>query len=107
MTELQIELPVKLNGIIITKNVRFVLDEIQANCTLGFDKPVYNNEGIKTFNEYAAEINNYLIEIIADAAIGEDISKENQLLVNLHWILNKLNYLSLSEDLINELNKTM
>lgn len=105
MTELTVELPVKLNGAIITRDVFIVLDELQTGGTLTWDKSEYNNEGIKDLNEYAAEINNYLIEIIACANINEDVSKETNLLANIHWLRDRLNSLSLPDDLMKQLNK--
>ncbi len=108
MTELTVELPVKLNGAIITRNVHFLLDEIQTDGTLDNIKPEYNNAGLVSIDQYITEISNYLIKIIATeaASFNDNEPEETELLTNLHWLREKLNSLAIPSELIAELRKT-
>lgn len=98
MTEFQVEFPVKLNGVIITKDVYGVLNDMQTNGTLQFDKPIYNNGGIADINEYIGGIYNYIIEVIACASLDESTEPEKLILTNLFWIRKQINYFKVPDE---------
>ena len=104
MTELQIELPIKLNNVFITRGVVNQLDLLQTNCSKDCDKPNIDNGGITDYIAFLNELSEYFMSIIAYAALTEDMSKENKLLIELYWLKNVFSDFKIPDELIKELN---
>lgn len=100
MTELKVEFPIKLNGVFVTEDVHFVLNEFQTNRGIGCDNPEYNNGGIASLNEYISDLNNYIIEIMALSNFNEKLETEKEMLTNLHWIRERINRFKIPDNFL-------
>ena len=100
MTNLKVELPVKLNGAIVTPGVLYFLNFVQSE--FSFDNPslVYDNEGVKSMCNDIDELYNYIIGHIANADSDTDISKETQLIVKLYYLRENLNHCRVPDEFI-------
>ena len=102
MTEITVEFPVKINGAIITRDAHNALDSLQTGGTLDNNKISYDNGGITNINEYFSDLNNHFIEIIALASLSESNEREKEMLVNLHWIRDRINSFKVPDELLSK-----
>jgi len=102
MTELKIELPVKINGVIFTENVRRTIGDFQTDGSLEWDIPDYNNGGIASMNKYISDIYNYFIHAIAIADKDDPTREEMEMLTNLYWIRERINDCRVPDKLLSD-----
>lgn len=86
MTELNIELPVKINGVIITSDL---LGQVELLQDVGTDNAP--NSLIRTYKEQLTEISDYLIGVISENNKDFDCAIEIKHIQSIYWMKSMLN----------------
>lgn len=101
MTELRVELPVKINGVIFTHDIYGQISQLQSENSFydEIDK-IYDNGGIAGVETDIDEINNYFIEIIANTDSNYSTERETRMLSLLHWLREKIIQFKVPKELL-------
>ena len=98
--KLELEMPVMLNKIILTKKLMSQLNMLQTGGGVHLDKPEYSNDDIVSGQTYLTDTILYIIEQLASRGIDEPRGKEDDLLVGLQWLHDILNDFKVPDELI-------
>lgn len=97
MTKLEVEFPVKINGVIINENIFNALDNLQRDCL-----PEFNNTGTLDKIADINKLQQYFIEELANKSPEEKNSTELELLTKLFWIQKFFEKFVLSEKFLTQ-----
>ena len=99
MSEVSIELPVRVNRVYITKEIINTLDFVQAGGTSGWNTPNYDNSGVLELQGHINDVAKYILEKTCDERLTEDHLKELDLLIKLHWVSKVIEALAAPNDI--------
>ncbi len=105
MTELTVELPVKINGVIFTEKLAEKALTMQTGSFILFPDSQYNNVELTDTLLQISELNEFFIEHM----VSDDDNKETgfNMLDHLVWLKQIVQSFKAPEELINELDKTI
>jgi hypothetical protein len=101
ITRLEITSPVLINKAIITPAILQEIEEMQAYCKAGWDKPVYDNEGVQLHVKSIDEAISFFVSEIADSSIGVVKHKEIRIMCDLNYVRQSVLRLAIDKDIVN------